>query len=385
MWYMIDYENVHEEGLYGIEMLKKDDRIFVFYNMGDKENVENGKLREAAEKGISIQSVVLYKRGKNALDFYIASKIGELCGRGMHQDIAVISGDKGFQALCEYWMYVADIRKRIILRNTIYHALFDFEFDQLGCHDSCSDFKAIYLHCIKQYGRKMGCELYWHLKKYMEIRRNYVNVTSMQDQRKYYVVLRGYKPGIYDTVNDYERNIIGYSNAFGRVFSSYAQAEDFFLDYLADSCFAASTASINELWNDFCYRVNQSLQYENKTMMNGSLAGYVCGGFHADTRRFYAFWIIASKDGIVVKMKNIIHENEKMKKIGAVGGEILASKAVLTYALKYEYQEIKMYCSHIKVADWIERGVHTDKLPYRLHAVIGKAKDRLKVTAVHFQ
>lgn len=23
MWYMIDYENVHEEGLYGIEMLKK--------------------------------------------------------------------------------------------------------------------------------------------------------------------------------------------------------------------------------------------------------------------------------------------------------------------------------------------------------------------------
>ena len=58
MWYMIDYENVHEEGLYGIEMLKKDDRIFVFYNMGDKENVENGKLREAAEKGISIQSEI---------------------------------------------------------------------------------------------------------------------------------------------------------------------------------------------------------------------------------------------------------------------------------------------------------------------------------------
>lgn len=69
MWYMIDYENVHEEGLYGIEMLKKDDRIFVFYNMGDKENVENGKLREAAEKGISFQNIVLYKRGKNALDF----------------------------------------------------------------------------------------------------------------------------------------------------------------------------------------------------------------------------------------------------------------------------------------------------------------------------
>lgn len=85
MWYMIDYENVHEDGLYGIEMLKKDDRIFVFYNMGDKENVENGKLREAAEKGISIQSVVLYKRGKNALDFYIASKIGELCDRGCNR------------------------------------------------------------------------------------------------------------------------------------------------------------------------------------------------------------------------------------------------------------------------------------------------------------
>ena len=59
MWYMIDYENVHEEGLYGIEMLKKDDRIFVFYNMGDKENVENGKLREAA--------CLLYTSGSSAI------------------------------------------------------------------------------------------------------------------------------------------------------------------------------------------------------------------------------------------------------------------------------------------------------------------------------
>ena len=138
MWYMIDYENVHEEGLYGIEMLKKDDRIFVFYNMGDKANVENGKWMEASEKGTNIQSVVQYKRGKKALDVYIAEKIGELWGQGMLQDIAVISGDNGFQALCEYWMYVADIRKRIILRDTIYHALFDFEYDQIG--NSCSSF-----------------------------------------------------------------------------------------------------------------------------------------------------------------------------------------------------------------------------------------------------
>ena len=97
MWYMIDYENVHEQGLYGIEMLKEDDKIFVFYNMGDKENIENSKLKKAAEKGISIQYVVLYKTGKNALDFYIASKIGEICGQGTQQDIAVISRDKNQQ------------------------------------------------------------------------------------------------------------------------------------------------------------------------------------------------------------------------------------------------------------------------------------------------
>ena len=74
MWDMIDYENVHEKGLHGMEMLKKDNRIFMFYTMGDKENVENGKLREAAEKGISIQNIVLYKGGKNALDFYLKSR-----------------------------------------------------------------------------------------------------------------------------------------------------------------------------------------------------------------------------------------------------------------------------------------------------------------------
>ena len=45
IWFLIDYENINEAGLVGIELLKDDDQIIVFHNPSQKINIEEGVLK----------------------------------------------------------------------------------------------------------------------------------------------------------------------------------------------------------------------------------------------------------------------------------------------------------------------------------------------------
>ncbi len=58
-------------------------------------------------------------REKNALDFYIASRIGEVYGQGFEGMVAVVSNDKGFRAVQDYWKCRTATPKRIILKPDI--------------------------------------------------------------------------------------------------------------------------------------------------------------------------------------------------------------------------------------------------------------------------
>ena len=66
----------------------------------------------------------MHKTGKNALDFYIASHIGEIYGQGYTGMTAIVSNDVGFRAVKEYWKSCADVPKNIILRPDIEQCIF---------------------------------------------------------------------------------------------------------------------------------------------------------------------------------------------------------------------------------------------------------------------
>lgn len=57
----------------------------------------------------------LCKTGKNALDFYIASKLGELFGGGQEGIAVIVSNDNGFQAVRDYWEKRAEHRRKVLL------------------------------------------------------------------------------------------------------------------------------------------------------------------------------------------------------------------------------------------------------------------------------
>ena len=81
MLFLIDYENVSNPGMKGSEYLDSEDYVILFYSDA-KKHVERRVLDALTSSGCTYEICKLCKTGKNALDFYIASKLGELIGSG---------------------------------------------------------------------------------------------------------------------------------------------------------------------------------------------------------------------------------------------------------------------------------------------------------------
>lgn len=110
---LVDYENVWAaNGLKGVEYLNTNDTLYIFYSQCC------GKIRaeymDAIEKsGCEFKIYKLKNAGKNALDFYIASECGVLIQSGETQ-IAIISNDKGFSAVSDFFKLKQDAEKIVI-------------------------------------------------------------------------------------------------------------------------------------------------------------------------------------------------------------------------------------------------------------------------------
>lgn len=118
MLFLIDYENVGNMGMKGCHYLNESDYVIVFYSDA-KMHMERRFLDDITKSGCVFEVCKLYKRGKNALDFYIASRLGELFGGGYEGTAVIVSHDNGFQAVRDYWDKRATHRRRVLLSNCV--------------------------------------------------------------------------------------------------------------------------------------------------------------------------------------------------------------------------------------------------------------------------
>lgn len=116
--FMIDFENTGNSGLQGASYLNREDSITIFYSKANY-SVERRKIQEITESDCRLDICKLKKEGKNALDFYIASRIGELYGSGYHGMVIIVSNDKGFEAVRDYWKNCTEMPKNVIVRPNI--------------------------------------------------------------------------------------------------------------------------------------------------------------------------------------------------------------------------------------------------------------------------
>jgi len=122
MLFLIDYENVGNAGMKGSNYLQANDHVIVFYSEARK-NMERRFLESVDASGCMFEICKLVKTGKNALDFYIASRLGELFGGGYKGTAVIISNDNGFQAVQDYWGQKAPVKRRVLLSPCLEEAI----------------------------------------------------------------------------------------------------------------------------------------------------------------------------------------------------------------------------------------------------------------------
>ena len=101
-YYLVDYENVHQTGLNGIEKLTENDKLIIFYT----ENAESLTF-PVYEKLVACKAEIQLHKvqcgGKNALDFQLATCLGYVLGNNPDTDCHIISNDKGYEYVQNFW------------------------------------------------------------------------------------------------------------------------------------------------------------------------------------------------------------------------------------------------------------------------------------------
>lgn len=120
---LVDYENVAgKNGLQGLEYLCPKDRLYIFYS-NTCEKIRADQMGIIVKNGCQFRAIKLLTTRANALDFYIATECGALIQRGENQ-IAVISGDKGFYSVADYLSIRPGAEKvRMVITPTIEQGL----------------------------------------------------------------------------------------------------------------------------------------------------------------------------------------------------------------------------------------------------------------------
>lgn len=183
MYFLIDYENVRNSGMLGGELLLPADRVFLFYSEAAGK-MEAKYLEQIEASGCGFEACKLHKAGKNALDFYIATKAGALIGQGYTGGLAVVSKDSGFLAVKEYWENAAREKRKIILAPSLECAMHEerermrgilkqiFPEDEFSgileeiaeMVESGETAKIIYTDALRRFGRSHGLDIYRRMK-----------------------------------------------------------------------------------------------------------------------------------------------------------------------------------------------------------------------------
>lgn len=100
--YLIDFENVKSKGLTGIESLGETDKVIIFYSE-NSDTISFEMHRKVMTSAADIQYLKVRVGGKNALDFQLSTMLGFMVAKDIYSHIFIISNDKGFDKLHDFW------------------------------------------------------------------------------------------------------------------------------------------------------------------------------------------------------------------------------------------------------------------------------------------
>lgn len=102
-FYLVDFENIHNDLDNLINNTSNGDSIVLFYSDTCK-NISLDAISNFTMRNLKIDCFKVITGTKNALDFQLASYLGYLIGENKKtSNYYIVSNDKGYDCLCEYW------------------------------------------------------------------------------------------------------------------------------------------------------------------------------------------------------------------------------------------------------------------------------------------
>ncbi len=98
--YLIDYENVHSDGLTGCKDLSSTDHIIIFFT----DNAKNIDMTNIFDHGDATLDMEKVPAGNQSADMHIVSYLGFLAGNfGKSCKVVIVSKDTDFDNVIKYW------------------------------------------------------------------------------------------------------------------------------------------------------------------------------------------------------------------------------------------------------------------------------------------
>ena len=102
-FYFIDYENVNNDGMQGVELLHSSDEVIIFYSdYADRLTFDlHQRINASAAKVQYIRVDACCK--KNGLDFQLVTYLGYLIAQHPTETFYIVSKDNGFCNVVKFW------------------------------------------------------------------------------------------------------------------------------------------------------------------------------------------------------------------------------------------------------------------------------------------
>lgn len=100
--YLVDFENVNGDGLTGIEQLKAEDCVTIFYSK-NAATISFEVHQALNNTKAQIEYMKVESGTKNALDFQLVSFLGYLMAEDKYKKYYIVTKDKGYKAVADFW------------------------------------------------------------------------------------------------------------------------------------------------------------------------------------------------------------------------------------------------------------------------------------------
>ncbi|MCL2638835.1 MAG: PIN domain-containing protein [Oscillospiraceae bacterium] len=100
--FFIDFENVHSEGMTGVDHLTDADEVVIFYS-NNADSITFDVLHKLMFCKSKLSYYKIKRGGKNALDFQLSCYLGFRINKNPDAEFYIISKDSGYDFIMDFW------------------------------------------------------------------------------------------------------------------------------------------------------------------------------------------------------------------------------------------------------------------------------------------